>query len=548
MTHKGVGRFVGGLAPGLIVSACLFAVACTVLAHITSLSRGTDGAVFAALGSRDWRVLLLSLAQAGASTLVSLVFGIPLAWGLSHQRRFWGRSALIGLVSSALVTPTLVVSLAMVSVLGRNGWINSFLEAIGLSGFGGALYGPLGILVAHAFLNGSLVMRSSLASLDTIPIEKRKVAQSLGFSVWHRFRYVEWPALKAVLPSVCATIFLLCFTSFAIVLTLGGSPRYNTLEVSIYEAIKLEFAIARAMDLATLQLITCAILVGLSSRLRISVTPLAPPQRWSLWPEPIALKRIQMILIGAIGLFFVAPVVAIVWDGLGADLIRIASETGFKKALMTSIVLALCAALLGLGGGLALAAAMRDLTSVSRLNARGIAGLSARILGFSAGIYLVVPALVLGLGFFLAAQSLPGTPARWAAVALLLANSLFALPFVVAIVLPPLMRAAVRYDRLAFSLDIKGWRRWRAVDWPIVAPAAGYAFAVAFCFSFGDLGVIALFGSENFATLPWYLHQKMASYRTDDAAGVALIILGLTLAALAGLPQLLAQKRGAASC
>jgi thiamine transport system permease protein len=110
------------------------------------------------------------------------------------------------------------------------------------------------------------------------------------------------------------------------------------------------------------------------------------------------------------------------------------------------------------------------------------------------------------------------------------------------------MRAAVRYDRLAFSLDIKGWRRWRAVDWPIVAPAAGYAFAVAFCFSFGDLGVIALFGSENFATLPWYLHQKMASYRTDDAAGVALIILGLTLAALAGLPQLLAQKRGAASC
>ena len=54
-------------------------------------------------------------------------------------------------------------------------------------------------------------------------------------------------------------------------------------------------------------------------------------------------------------------------------------------------------------------------------------------------------------------------------------------------------------------------------------------FALAFCFSLGDLGIIALFGSDDFSTLPWYLYQLIGSYRTTDAAGVALVLLVLCL-------------------
>jgi thiamine transport system permease protein len=42
--------------------------------------------------------------------------------------------------------------------------------------------------------------------------------------------------------------------------------------------------------------------------------------------------------------------------------------------------------------------------------------------------------------------------------------------------------------------------------------------------SLGDLGVIALFGSEGVQTLPYLLYARMGSYRTADAAGLALIL------------------------
>jgi thiamine transport system permease protein len=42
--------------------------------------------------------------------------------------------------------------------------------------------------------------------------------------------------------------------------------------------------------------------------------------------------------------------------------------------------------------------------------------------------------------------------------------------------------------------------------------------------SLGDLGVIALFGSDHVRTLPYLLMQRMGSYRTEDAAGIALLL------------------------
>jgi thiamine transport system permease protein len=75
------------------------------------------------------------------------------------------------------------------------------------------------------------------------------------------------------------------------------------------------------------------------------------------------------------------------------------------------------------------------------------------------------------------------------------------------------------------------------VEWPGLRREIGLVAALSFCFSLGDLGVIALFGNRDFATLPWLLYQKIGSYRTDDAAGIALLLLGLTLAVFFLVPK-----------
>ena len=48
-------------------------------------------------------------------------------------------------------------------------------------------------------------------------------------------------------------VFLLCMTSFAVALTLGGGPRATTLELAIYQAVRFDFDLGRAAWLALIQ-------------------------------------------------------------------------------------------------------------------------------------------------------------------------------------------------------------------------------------------------------------------------------------------------------
>ena len=66
--------------------------------------------------------------------------------------------------------------------------------------------------------------------------------------------------MRWVLPGVAGAIFMLCFASFAVVLTLGGGPWATTIDVAIYQALRLEFDIARAVTLAGVQLTACLLL------------------------------------------------------------------------------------------------------------------------------------------------------------------------------------------------------------------------------------------------------------------------------------------------
>lgn len=49
--------------------------------------------------------------------------------------------------------------------------------------------------------------------------------------------------------------------------------------------------------------------------------------------------------------------------------------------------------------------------------------------------------------------------------------------------------------------------------------------AFACVLSIGDFGVVALFGNEDFRTLPFYLYQQIGSYRSQDGAVTALLLL-----------------------
>ena len=111
----------------------------------------------------------------------------------------------------------------------------------------------------------------------------------------------------------------------------------------------------------------------------------------------------------------------------------------------------------------------------------------------------------------------------------MLANMLVALPFAYRVLEGRMAGLAKSHDRLCDGLGIRGWRRLRYITLPAMAPEIGYASGLASALSLGDMTVIALFGSQQFQTLPWLLYQTMARYRAGEAAALAVILLILTL-------------------
>ena len=78
-----------------------------------------------------------------------------------------------------------------------------------------------------------------------------------------------------------------------------------------------------------------------------------------------------------------------------------------------------------------------------------------------------------------------------------------------------------------------------ALAQPVEEPLElGLVLALAFCFSLGDLGVIALFDTKDFVTLPLLMVRALGAYRTNDAGTIAALMLVITIIAFTVLPAL----------
>jgi thiamine transport system permease protein len=522
------GRFKSSLIPGLFLSFLLLSLAFTLFVTLFDSSDKSES-IFLALSPRVITLLKFTLFQATLSTVFSITIGIVLAWSLAHQPRFFARSLLISLFSSSLVLPTIIVVFGLITILGRNGWINHLSIYLFHHSFEGFLYGLSGILIAHTYLNASYASKSLLHSFEAIPKERYKLAKSLGLGLFDRFLYVELPAVKMTIFSLSSVIFLLCFTSFAIVLILGGNPSYNTLEVAIYEAVKLDFDISLALELAFVQLSISIVLLLFSSNLKTSITNIKTQNQYIPYKEPLFARYIQRFVIFILALFFILPLLAIATDGIGSDFSKIFHSKIFIKSLTTSLSVATVSSIITLVFTLLLSSAKRNFALKTRVAQSRLGRFLEFLISFSGTLYLAIPSLVLGLGIFLLSQRFLAPASFWATFALLSANVLMSLPFALSIIYPAMLKTATRYDRLCFSLGIGGIKRWIYCEFPFLKESIGYVLALSFCLSLGDLGVISLFGNQDFSTLPWYLYGLMGSYQNHDAAGVALILLMLVL-------------------
>jgi thiamine transport system permease protein len=134
---------------------------------------------------------------------------------------------------------------------------------------------------------------------------------------------------------------------------------------------------------------------------------------------------------------------------------------------------------------------------------------------------------VLGTGLFLILQPF-APPTSLALPVTMLVNTAMSLPYVYRLLLPEARALMAGYGRLADSLGLKGLARWRWLILPRLARPLGFGAGIAAALSMGDLGVITLFAGEAQVTLPLMVKELMGSYRMEEAAGAALLLVILS--------------------
>jgi thiamine transport system permease protein len=523
------GAIVGG-AIGL-ACLCLF----VGVAIVSLLSYGGSGLSISPLADPYIRrVLVFTLWQAGLSTALSILFAIPVARALARQRRFPGRVWVLRLMAVPMGLPVLIGALGLLGLWGRQGMLNKALLGLGLDGPVN-IYGLSGILLAHVFFNMPLAVRYLVAGLDRVPNEYWLLSAQLGMRSTNIFRFVEWPVMRRHLPGIAGLIFMLCATSFTLVLVLGGGPASTTVEVAIYQALRFDFDPGRAVSLAVIQIIITAMLLSLIAFLPVPEDHGTTTGRTSGRPDarPPMAKLADGAAIAVATAFVLSPLAMVAAAGMRADLLRLLSEPVFWQATATSLTIAFFSGLIAVLLGLAFVRAQLETGGGGPLAARAF----STAIGSASSLVLLVPPVVLGTGWFLVLRSV-GVTTLAAPYLVLLINTVMALPFVVRILHPAVEVHRQRTMRLSASLGMSGLSKIWLVDWPLLRRALLMALSFAMALSLGDLGAVALFGSDGFMTLPWLLFSRLGSYRTADADGLALLLgivcLALTIAGTVG--------------
>lgn len=523
-----------GIVAGLAVLAAVIVFVGTAIA--TLLAWDGDQSASRLFTAYTWSILRFTLWQAALSTLLSVAFAIPVALALARRPRFAGRAWILRLMALPMGLPALVGALGLLGVWGRQGVLNGWLTAAGLE-HPVSVYGLSGILLAHTFFNIPLAVRLLLSVLERLPAEYWLLSASLGMKPVSIFRFVEWPALARVVPGVAGLIFMLCATSFTLVLVLGGGPAATTLEVAIYQALRFDFDPPRAVALAFLQIALTAAVIGLIAFLPAATDTVRTAGRKVLRLDGrSSASRLWDGLIIAVAVIFVAsPLFSVLVAGLRADLWKLVNGPRFIQAATTSLVIAVTAAVIAVSASLAIITARqairdrRDPNLAARLLSTSLAGTSSLV--------LVVPPIILGTGWFLVLRQF-GNVAAFAPYLVAFINALMALPFAVRVLEPALDAHRHQTARLVAALGISGPAKWRLIDLPVLTRPILTALSFAMALSLGDLGAVALFGSSDLVTLPWLVYSTLSSYRTNDADGLALILgvicLALTILGTAG--------------
>lgn len=488
------------------------------LAAILGVSLTTDGRldlssfVEIATSSYYLRTLWFTTWQATLSTILTLLLALPTAYVFARFT-FPGKSLLMSLSSLPFVLPTVVVAAAFSALLGPNGLANTALmSAFGFESPPIQLERTLAIiLLVHVFYNYSLALRMIGSFWANQSLRMEEAARVLGAHGWQLWWRVRLPVLRPAILAAALLVFIFTFTSFGVILILGG-PRFATLEVEVYLQATSLFNLPVAAALSLVQIVAMFALMLVYTRLqRQTASDIQSTAHVARAPR----SAYERGFVGANVLLLVilsfAPLLALVARSLVSDGVlttRFYTQLSSNprgsvlfvppvEAIANSLQFALTTTLLAVVLGLLTAYLLAQPRS------QWVRWLDPVFM-----LPLATSAVTLGFGFIIAPLFV-STGLRTSPALLPLVHTLVAMPFVVRSVLPALRGIPPSVREAARVLGASPLRVWRLIDLPLISRGLIVGATFAFTVSMGEFGATLFIARPDTPTMPVVIYRLL---------------------------------------
>ena len=461
-------------------------------------------------------VLWFTTWQAILSTGLTLALAMPGAWVFATWT-FPGKDAIRTISTLPFVLPTIVVANAFQAFLGSDGLLNA-----GLMGAFSLDTPPIDleqtiwlILLAHIFYNYSVALRIISSYWQSLDPAIPEAAAVLGASRWHIFRTVTLPLLRPAIVAATLLVFIFTFTSFGVILVLGG-PGFATLEVEIYlHAVQL-FNLPIAAALSLLQIVITFVLMWFYTRSQARISRSGRRVRTQF--RPIRTTTDRLIVYSNLTLMLLllaAPLLALVAQSFtGADgLTTIFYTELFEnrrgsvfyvppiQAIANSVGFAAVTTVIAVVLGLIAAQLIRGKDSAESKQLSFL-----RVLDPLFMLPLATSAVTLGFGFIITLNR-PPLNLRSSLIMIPIAHALVAIPFVIRSVLPAMKSINTSLHESAGLLGARPEQIWRTIDWPLIRRAVTVGAVFAFTISMGEFGASIFIARPETPTMPVAIYR-----------------------------------------
>ncbi len=203
-------------------------------------------------------VIALTFRTAAVVTLIALLLGYPLAYVLATVRPRLAR-VLVVIVVLPFLTSIIVRTYAWMVLLGSNGVVNQYLQALGLTRQPlRLLYNQAGVVVGMTYVLLPFMVLTLASVMRGIDPALVRAAHSLGASRWQAFRRVFLPLSAPGIAGGALLVFILSLGFFITPALMGGPSDVMIamlIEREVEFTLNWSFASALAVILLALSLV-----------------------------------------------------------------------------------------------------------------------------------------------------------------------------------------------------------------------------------------------------------------------------------------------------